>query len=416
MKSILKLIAVVTMSVTLFACKKDDRYEKVTFYRPVFKTKDEVRDNIKSSAALPIKNPGKIYVKGNYVFLNDIDKGIHVIDYSNPANPVNKAFVAIPGCRDIAVKDNYMYADCYTDLVTIDIADANNVVLKNYISGVFPNRYYWGGYVGVDTGRIIIDWVKVDTMIKVGNRMLEDWINGGVVTLNNPTAMSGGDASGVGNGVGGSMAAFALLGSRLYTVDNSTLKVFNTGNASAPQYVTNVELGSWLIETIYPFKDKLFIGSQNGIMIYSAANPDNPSLLGSFAHATVCDPVIADGNTAYLTMRSGGMCPGNDNQLDVLNIFNVTNPQLIRSYPLHNPKGLSKDGDKLLICDGGVGLKMFDASNSNAVTQKAVLNNIDPYDVIALNGIAIVSATDGIYFVSYSQPNTLTVKGKIVVN
>lgn len=415
MKNLSKLIAGAAFLFMLSACTKDNRYDYYTFYRPVYETKAAVKANIKSNTPTAIENPGKIYVKGHYVFLNDIDKGIHVIDYSNPASPVNTAFVNIPGCRDIAVKGNIMYADCYTDLVAIDIADANNVVLKNFINGVFPNRYYDAG-IGTDTGKVIVNWVRVDTVVRRGDHFREDSAGlfsvGGVQNSPVPSANNGGQT----NGTGGSMAAFALAGNRLYTVDHANLKVFNTSNAAAPQYVSNVVLGSWTIETIFPFQDKLFIGSRNGMMIYSITNADAPSFVSSFQHATMCDPVIADENTAYVTLRSGTFCTGTSNQMDVLNIQNINNPQLIRTYPMTNPAGLSKDGHALLVCDGGSGLKLLDASNSHNITQQAVINNITPYDVIALNGTAIVSAADGIYFVQYALPGTLTIKGKINVN
>ncbi len=416
MKKLSKLIAACLLTSVFAGCTKDFVYEHYTFYRPVYVTKDEVKVNIKSSPAVAIENPGKIFIKGNYLFLNDVNKGVHIIDFSNPALPINKAFINIPGCKDIAVKDNYIYADCYTDLVTIDVADVNNVRLKNYINGVFPNRFYDAG-IGTDTSKVIQEWVKVDTMVKRQAGVEEDIIWGGGIWMSNPSSLSTSNSSGSqGNGTGGSMASFALLNNRLYTVDHANLKVFNTSNASAPQYVANINLGSWNIETIYPFKDKLFIGSQSGMLIYSVSNPDAPSALGSFSHARQCDPVIADDNTAYVTLRSGTFCTGADNQLDVLNIQNVLNPQLIKTYPMTNPAGLSKDGNALLICDGSSGLRLFDAADNNNITHKAAILSIVPYDVIAWNGTAIVSAADGIYFVSYALPNLLSIKGKINVN
>ncbi|RYY32155.1 MAG: hypothetical protein EOP46_19625 [Sphingobacteriaceae bacterium] len=414
MKKISKLLTGLSILFALQACTKDFQYEKYTFYRPMYETKAAVKANVKSNAPRAIESPGKIYVKGNIVFLNDINNGIHVIDYSNPSAPVNKAFVNIPGCKDIAVKGNYLYADCYTDLLTIDIADVNNVVLKNYINGVFPNRYLDAG-IGTDTGKVIVEWIRVDTMIKKEMGVREDWWSNGGVLFNSP-GLSNASSGGQQNGIGGSMAAFALSGNRLYTVDNANLKVFNTVNAAAPQYISNVTLGSWNIETIFPFQDKLFIGSQNGMLIYSLANVDAPAFVSAFQHATMCDPVIADGTTAYVTLRSGTRCTGISNQMDVLNIQNVTNPQLIKTYSMTNPAGLSKDGDKLLVCDGAGGLKMFDASNSANITQKAIIGSLNGYDVIAVNGTAIVSASDGIYFVDYTQASTLTIKGKINVN
>lgn len=406
MKNVLKYLGVAMLAITFGSCTKDPIYEHYTFYRPVYQTKAEVKSNIKSNSPTTIENAGKIFVKGSYVFLNDIDKGIHIIDYSNPVMPRNIAFINIPGCRDIAVKDNYMYADCFTDLVTVDISNPGQVNLKSFINGVFPNRY---PYFGNDTGKVIVDWVRVDTAIKkgaTGGGWPELYSGGGLT--NSPSASAG-------NGTGGSMAAFALMGNRMYTVDNANLKVFNTSNGANPQYVTNIALGSWQIETIYPFNDKLFIGSQNGMMIYSASSPDNPSFLGSFAHATMCDPVIADGDKAYVTLRSGNTCTGTNNQLDVLNITNVTSPQLIKTYPLNNPAGLAKDGNKLLICDDDAGLKLFNAAVATDIYPTATLSGIKAYDVIAMNGIAIVSAKEGIYFVDYATPNQLNIKGKINV-
>jgi hypothetical protein len=44
---------------------------------------DEFRMPLKSS----IKQAGKIYFKDSYIFVNEVNKGIHVIDNSIPASP-----------------------------------------------------------------------------------------------------------------------------------------------------------------------------------------------------------------------------------------------------------------------------------------------------------------------------------------
>src|SRR5450432_1656396 len=141
-------------------CKHSYTY---TFYEPVYKTTAEVRANIKSNPAREIKEPGKIVILGNYIFLNEVDKGIHVIDNSNPASPKNIAFIDIPGNIDLAVKGNTLYADLYTDLVTLDISNPLNVVKTNIADGVFPERYYGGPVLAGDSGKIIYDWIKHDT-------------------------------------------------------------------------------------------------------------------------------------------------------------------------------------------------------------------------------------------------------------
>ncbi|MFZ1527370.1 MAG: hypothetical protein WAT19_01375 [Ferruginibacter sp.] len=418
MKQLFRLFAVIITAAIASSCTKDFVSEHYTFYRPVYKTTDEVKAGIKSGAAATVTSPGKIFVKGSFAFLNEIDKGVHIIDFSNPAAPVNKAFVEIPGCRDIAVRGNYLYADCYTDLVTIDITNPQNVTLKSFINGVFPWRYYNSG-IAYDNGKIIVDWIKVDTVIRHQPGGNLPWWNNMPILFFSPTDFNGGIAAanngGITNGTGGSMAAFALLGNRMYTVDYQNLKVFNTSNAALPAYVKNIALPGWNIETIYPFNDKLFIGSQSGMMIYDASVPDDPTPLGALEHVRTCDPVIADGNYAYVTLRSGTECQGFTNQLDVLDISNLLHPVLVKTYLLTNPHGLAKDGNTLLICDGDGGLKVFNAADVNNIQQSSIISNMETYDVIAINGTAVVSAKDGIYFIDYSNPANANVKGKINV-
>jgi hypothetical protein len=55
---------------------------------------------------------GKLFIQGHYIFLNEVDKGIHVIDNSNPAQPRNVAFIDIPGNVDLAVKGNTCMPTC----------------------------------------------------------------------------------------------------------------------------------------------------------------------------------------------------------------------------------------------------------------------------------------------------------------
>lgn len=398
-------------------CTKDTVTESYTFFKPVYKTKAEVKAEAKSGPAISINNPGKLFVKGNYAFLSELDKGVHIIDFSNPAAPRNIAFVNIPGCVDLAVRGNYLYADCYTDLVTIDISDPQNVVVKQFIEGVFPHRMYSNGF-SPDTTKIITSWVRVDTVVKHSMGDVPVFNNRrDILVFASFSSSSGGQSvnSGVTNGIGGSMARFALMGERLYTVSWNDLKVFNTSNPAVPAYVKTVQFTQGNIETVFPYNDKLFIGSQTGMFIYNASNPDNPTKLGQFAHARVCDPVIADDHFAFVTLRSGSTCAGFLNQLDVLDINTLTSPVLIKSYSLREPAGLSKDGNLLLICDGRDGLKIFDAANVNSLVQIKQISGMETYDVIALGGLAITVAKDGLYFINYSNPAAANVVGKVSI-
>ncbi len=363
-----------------------------TFYKPVYKTPAEVRGNIKTNTAQSVERPGKIFVKGNYIFLNEVDKGIHVIDNSNPAQPRNIAFINIPGNVDLAVKGNTLYADLYTDLVAIDITNPQNVVLKKVVDGVFPDRYYYG-FKEMNMG---------------------GWARNANVFMSFSADASGKSASASPYGVGGSMARFTIVNERLYTVGNSDLLIFNISNAVDPVYSNKKNMG-WGIETIYPFMNRLFIGSQTGMFIYSLSNPDNPVQDGQFSHVRSCDPVIADDNYAYVTLRSGSVCAGFNNELDVLKLNNLGSPTLVKVYSMTNPHGLSKDGNTLFICDGTSGLKIYDATAVSNLKLIKRIEGIETSDVVTLGGVALVVAKDGLYQYDYSDLSNIRFLSKITI-
>lgn len=398
----------------LQGCLKDTASRTYTMYIPVYKTSAEVRSNIKNDVPVAVKKAGKMFVLGNYIYLNEIDKGIHVIDNSNPANPVNKYFIAIPGNIDLAVTGNTLYADLYTDLVTLDISDPSAVQVKKITDNVFPFRRY-SGFVA-DNTKIITEWIKKDTTVTTDINTLTANRRGVMFESN---SLSGGDSQRSLNkaaiGISGSMARFTLLNDYLYTVTDNALNVFNISQPQNPVFSNKINL-SFGIETIYPFKGNLFIGSQTGMLIYRTVNPAQPVHAGSFAHVRVCDPVIADDNYAYVTLRSGVACGGFTNQLDVVNIQNLQSPKLVKSYPLTNPHGLSKDGNTLFICDGAAGLKVFDATDVNSIKLLQTISGIDAYDVITVNGIAIVVTKAGLQQYDYTNRSNVTLLSSISYN
>lgn len=414
----LRIAPLLLAATLLSSCLKDQVTQRYTFYRPEYRTKAEVRSEARSSTPVTVSNPGKLFLMGNFVFLNEVDKGIHVIDFSQPAAPKNIAFIKIPGCVDMAVRGNYLYADCYTDLVTMDITNPRQVVVKRFIEGVFPHRRYTNGFVA-DTNLVITDWVRVDTVVTSSSDLPFGGLDSRMLFLSDSRAMTGGVAAmaspGVQNGIGGSMARFGLLDDRLYTVSWSDLKVFQTTDPSSPVYRKTVPLGQGDIETIFPYKNRLFLGSQTGMFIYDASDKDNPRKLGQFTHARACDPVVADDTHAFVTLRSGNRCFGNLNQLDVVDVTNLMSPKLVKTYPMKGPAGLSKDGNLLFICDGSDGLKIYDASKPDNIVLLKTIPLADAYDVIAWNRIALTVAKDGIHFIDYSNPQQAFIAGKVTI-
>lgn len=399
------------------SCVKDTCTRRYEYWEPVYRTKDEVRANIKNNPVREIERPGKIYIRGNYIFLNELDRGIHVIDNSIKTSPRQIAFIDIPGNLDMAVKGNMLYADFYTDLVTIDISNPAQIVVKKFTENIFPERHWENGF-SPNPSMTIADWVKKDTIVEGycgGNGGLFGRLKMDAVFMSSPSAQaSGNSAGGSPFGVGGSMARFSIVNDYLYAVSNYDLNVVSIVNGADPVLNNKVNIG-WGIETLYPFNNRLFIGSTSGMFIYDINNPTAPVKLGSFSHARSCDPVIADNTNAFVTLRSGTACLGFTEQLDVLDITDLTRPALIKTYQMTNPHGLAKDGNTLIICDGRDGLKFYNAADvRNLVLQKQI-TGLNTYDVIAMNGWALVVAKDGLYQYDYSSISNVNLLSKLSV-
>ncbi len=214
------------------------------------------------------------------------------------------------------------------------------------------------------------------------------------------------DATSSESGKGGSMARFAVVDNYLYTVNNESMKLFNISDDAQPYFSNDVHIG-FGIETIFPKDTMLYIGSQDGMFIYSIETPNNPIRISDYWHMTSCDPVIVDGNFAYVTLHTndnneGMWCGNNTNELHIIDISDITYPNLLQAYPMTRPLGLGIDENKLFLCDDG--LKVYDISNSPEITLLQTFD-ISANDVIALGEILLVVGNDGLYQYSYSNDN-----------
>ena len=203
-----------------------------------------------------------------------------------------------------------------------------------------------------------------------------------------------------GGGKGGSMARFAVVNNYLYTVDEWDLKLFNINNIEQPAFEKNVSVG-FGIETIFPYKNKLFLGSNMGMYIYDISFAANPQLLSNYRHIYSCDPVVVDDNYAYVTLHStDSWCGRFTNELQIIDISDPTNPWQVKSYDMINPLGLGVDSTTLFLCDEG--LKIYNISNVYNIELKHYFN-INAYDVIPIDGLLMVVGSDGLYQYRYEN-------------
>ncbi len=419
--TLLSALLLLGLSFSLSGCLQDSCDATQTFFsfEPVYRTVEQIREDPTIEGPRSLENPGKIYVYGDYLLVNELYEGIHIINNRDPRNPVNLSFIRIPGNVDMAVRFNMLYADNYIDLLAINIENPEQPALVSRTAEVFPS-------LGFDQHRgHIVAYNQTEETREVPC----DQSNGGWFWRNERVFVAadalssfaqsnrGGQVSGAAvSGVGGSMARFTMSGHYLYTVDNNNLQVFDLSNLAAPRKSNTVPIG-WGIETIFPYKDHLFIGSQTGMFIFDNTNPLEPRLVSTFAHARNCDPVFVEGDLAYVTLRDGNFCQGSDNQMDIVDISNLYNPKLLKTHPMHNPHGLSVVDKIVYLCDGSAGLKVLDATDWRKLETRSHLRHFSTYDVIALpqDNLAIVVGRDGLYQFDITDPAKLRELSRISI-
>jgi hypothetical protein len=408
-------ILAVLVSVFLTGCEQDKctRTEEYIAFEPVFKRIDEMRIPATYGPAKSLSAPGKIFYYKGYLLINEMHEGVHVIDNSNPENPVNLGFIEVPGNLDMAVHDDILYVDSYLDLVAINISNPQAPVETNRVQDVFQNFY---STTSQDQYLVEYKQSNIRRTIDCSNANwgAEMWIDGGGVLMAQDATFGGMNAfasSTISSSVvtSGSMARFTAADDYLYTIDGAEVKVFDIHNAQ-PVLKNQVTM-QWGIETLFPMGGSLFIGSNNGMLIYDISNPESPSYRSTFAHATACDPVVVSGSTAYVTLRDGNNCQGFVNQLDVVDVSNLDNPNLIRSYQMSNPHGLSVVDETLYLCEGTFGFKTFDASDPREIGGRLLdhLSGFQAFDVIVLppgNHVMVVGQ-NGLYQFDATERNDL---------
>ncbi|GHT54568.1 hypothetical protein FACS189451_02650 [Bacteroidia bacterium] len=402
----------------LMAC--DYTYtEKVSYEinEPVFMSETAFRNSVKvTSEQREISNYGKICFYNGYLFISESEVGIHILDNRNPAQPHNIGFIELLGNADIAVKDNKLYADSYIDLVWFDISDPANPKPEGRLENAFPealpvvvNGYgYDYSMVYDDNGKkksgIVVGWALKQRVEDV-ERRTGGWWGWGMEDGAYANVASKGNS--MSSGVNGSMSRFTLYDKYLYAVVGNQMEIFDL-QSSKPQKVFSDYLPYLSeVETIFSYKDKMFLGMPSGMAIYSVENPILPTYCSLIVHAYGCDPVVVDNDLAYITVRSGNFCGQTINELFVVDVADVYHPKQIVSYTMTHPKGLGIDNGLLFLCDDG--LKVFKIGAPQTLMSNQILHKkgMDGYDLIPYENVLMMIADDGLYQYDYSDLNTI---------
>ena len=241
---------------------------------------------------------------------------------------------------------------------------------------------------------IIVGWtITKERREKIDERFIDFAFDG--AALNSGTKESA-------TGQGGSLARFQIVSNYLYTVGSHEMTIFNISNLTKPTLASSFYAGN-NIETLFQADGYLYIGSTDGMYIYDLVNPEKPTRLSEFLHWTGCDPVVVDGDYAYLTLRGGNNCGEQESVLEVIDIKDKTKPTLAARYTLDNPYGLGIKSNTLFICDGTAGLKLFNKEDPLKISMIKQFKNIQSKDVIPLEDKLLMIGGNTLYQYNYVQ-------------
>lgn len=132
-------------------------------YIPITQKRVEFEKTIVLKEAQPIVTSGKIYVKDDFIFLNELAKGFHIINNTDPENPEPIGYVEVLLATDLAIRDRIFYVHHAVDLVSFTFSETKNqLIILHRERNVFPELFSPDGfpadYYDVPEDEIIIGY------------------------------------------------------------------------------------------------------------------------------------------------------------------------------------------------------------------------------------------------------------------
>jgi len=383
---------------------------EVAYFTPIFATVEELTMDISIDPPLDYAQSGKVITYGDYVFVNSPNKGIHIVDNTDPGNPINKSFISLAGNIDMAIVDDHLYADMFSALVVLDISNIDEpILLEDYtVEDVFYFDQYWNypsweeleaydydrvGYENLDMSQgIVLDWE-----IEIRQEEVENYDMYSIgVAVKDSEDMSTEDGGSGQVSTAGSMTRFLPIDQFLYTISFNELVLFELTSSHQPLRWGKLDTETWA-ETLFRLNDILYVGSTNGMLMYDVTDAGNPTYINRIEHFRSCDPVVADEAYAYVTLRGGTNCWTDLNELQIIDIQDPQNLSVVGRHILYNPHGLAVIGDHLIVCDGTAGVKVVDIADRMAPTILGTYPIDFAYDVIVSYPTALVVGEQVMY-------------------
>lgn len=217
-----------------------------------------------------------------------------------------------------------------------------------------------------------------------------------------------------GTGTAGSMAKFTIVGQNLLVLQPGSIIQYTIEADGDLTYIRELVIFSGNLETIFPYGDKVLVGSSDQVYFLGFDSQNILDIISTYRHITACDPVVASNGIAFSTLRSNNCRFNSDEVLEIIDISDIGEPKLIKSYRTEAPYGLTINEQNLFVCERG-GVAMYDVSDPQNILPKGFtqFTGERPLDIIHTQGYLIVRTDKNIYNMSYTSSGILTILAKI---
>lgn len=405
MKKGLIIFFLAILAGSFLSCRdKCNETRSFTIQVPVTYPLSDFRNNLKTMAAREIQVAGKMAVKGQYLFINEVGEGIHVIDNSDPANPGFLSFLQIPGNGDIVIFNNTLYADSYCDVVALDISDINNIKESGRLKQIFRSGWFNENNWSILNDSLFKQEYRTEYVTETIDCENPKLVNyDPVITFRESTIRT--DLPKV-------FSRLNLDEKDLFTIEPLLgLSRYSLSNPSSPILLSALPIPQMESPLFSAFANQkvLYAPFFARTILFDLSNPSSIPQISVLENRASCDKFIFKNQIAYVISQGGGFCGNPVSKLDLLDISNSGAPSVISTYPMKSPKNLAIDFPFLYVCEGVNGFKVYDVSDKMNVDKHVITSKTElhPNDIILSGKIVIVNAEDGIYQFDGSNPKSL---------
>lgn len=288
---LLQTYVLFTCCCLLAACHDDNPWQRgmVDGYAPIYST-DASLKQISFQPPRKTVNGGKLFTAGTNVLQEEIDSGLHVISYQDPAHPVKTGFLRIPGFEVAAIDGDYLYVNNYDDLIAIPLKALSADMTIGRVAGIWRQLNYPAGpdvdyFECVDPSKgVVIGWRKA----KINNPQCRRQSRGG-----HPGGMEHNNAG------------LVVLRKKLYLVSAESLDMYSLSSPELPKLAKSYGLQGSRVDSMILLNDELGLVYRSSIYRHDTASLES---LSFYDNLSFCLKLTATGNTAYAISSRKNVC------------------------------------------------------------------------------------------------------------